>query len=304
MKRTKPKLDRRLEIAWWVGVFAAMVLAGRFARSDAESQAGAGDAVRIGYVSWAEGIAMTHLVKVILEERMGYAVQLTLADPAPIFTSLAEGSLDFFLDAWLPLTHRSHMERYRNELNDLGYNYQGARIGLVVPAYLDEVSAIPDLSRHRDLFDGAITGIDSGAGIMEATRRAIDRYNLDLRLVTSSGAAMTAALRDAIQSEEAIVVTGWKPHWMFARWELKFLADPRTVYGEAENIHAIARPGIARDFPDVVAFIKDFRLNDQQIGSLMDAMNQAPTEEQAARDWMKDHADLVEGWLDGGEAAE
>lgn len=44
-----------------------------------------------------------------------------------------------------------------------------------------------------------ITGIDPGAGIMEATDRAIEAYELDEWTVTSgSGAAMTAALKKGI----------------------------------------------------------------------------------------------------------
>jgi glycine betaine/proline transport system substrate-binding protein len=291
-----PKLDRRIEVALWVAAFACIVLAGRYLIPAGQQEGAEGKTVRIGYVSWAEGIAMTHLAKVILEDRMGYDVELTMADPAPIFTSLAESNLDFFLDAWLPLTHSSHMEKYGDRLNDLGYNYQGARIGLVVPQYVD-VNTIPELRENAGLFNGAITGIDSGAGIMEATRKAIDQYNLDMRLITSSGAAMTASLSDAVQAEEPIVVTGWKPHWKFARWDLKFLEDPKKVYGEEENIHAIARPRIASDLPEVVSFFKNFQFNDQQIGTLMDAMNKSASEETAARNWIEDHEDLVAGWI-------
>ena len=291
-----PKLDRRIEVALWVAAFACIVLAGRYLVPAAQQTEQEGKTVRIGYVSWAEGIAMTHLAKVVLEDRMDYDVNLTMADPAPIFTSLAEGNLDFFLDAWLPLTHSSHMEKFGDVLNDLGYNYEGARIGLVVPEYV-EVNAIPELREKGDLFNGAITGIDSGAGIMEATEEAIEEYNLDMRLITSSGAAMTASLSDTVQAEEPIVVTGWKPHWKFARWDLKFLEDPKKVYGEEENIHTIARPRIARDLPEVVSFFKNFHFNDQQIGTLMDAMNQSASEETAARNWIEDHKDLVDSWI-------
>lgn len=42
-----------------------------------------GQVVRIGYVSWAEGIAMTDPAQAVLEERLGYEVELTMADPAP-----------------------------------------------------------------------------------------------------------------------------------------------------------------------------------------------------------------------------
>ncbi|MFP4586072.1 MAG: glycine betaine ABC transporter substrate-binding protein [Desulfococcaceae bacterium] len=298
-----PKLSRKIEIPLWIIAFAAIVIAGRMvttedapAPENEKAEDVANKTVRIGYVSWAEGIAMTHLVKVILEDRMGYDVDLTMADPAPIFTSLSERNLDFFLDAWLPLTHQSHMEKYGDVLVDLGTNYEGARIGLVVPEYVP-VNTIPEMGENPGRFNGDITGIDSGAGIMEATRKAIEQYNLDMNLLTSSGAAMTASLRDAIQSEEPIVVTGWKPHWKFARWDLKFLKDPKTAYGEKENIHTIARRGISKDLPRVVSFAKNFFLNDQQIGTLMDAMNQSESEAAAARKWMGEHEDLVESWI-------
>jgi len=291
-----PKLDRRLEAGIWVLVFVAIVLAGRYVIPSGDRNAQATRTVRIGYVSWAEGIAMTHLVKVILEDRMGYNVELTMADPAPIFTSLAEGGLDFFLDAWLPQTHKSHMDQYGDILADLGTNYEGARIGLVVPSYVD-VATIPELGEKSARFDNAITGIDSGAGIMAATREAISAYDLGMQLLTSSGAAMTASLKDAVQADDPIVVTGWKPHWMFARWELKFLDDPKKIYGTSENIHTIARPGVSTDLPEVVNVLKEFFLNDKQIGTLMDHMNRITDSEEAARRWMKDHSQLVSSWL-------
>lgn len=290
------KPSRRLEVALWIAAFAAIVVGSRYVLSPAQETVADRRVVRVGYVSWAEGIAMTHLVRVLLEDRLGYRVELTLADPAPIFTSLANGEIDLFLDAWLPKTHGSHMAEYGDRLIDLGPNYAGARIGLVVPAYVD-LDTIPELGEHAARVDGAITGIDSGAGIMEATRRAIEVYDLDTRLVPSSGAAMTASLRDAIQSERAIVVTGWRPHWMFARWDLKFLEDPQQVYGSAESIHTLARRGLARDRPELVNFLRSFTLTDEQIGSLMYRMRQTPTPRDAASAWIRDHADLVDSWM-------
>ena len=49
-----------------------------------------------------------------------------------------------------------------------------------------------------------ITGIDPGAGIMEATEKAIEEYGLDeYDLVSGSGAAMTASLKKAYDKEAA-----------------------------------------------------------------------------------------------------
>jgi glycine betaine/proline transport system substrate-binding protein len=52
-----------------------------------------------------------------------------------------------------------------------------------------------------------------------------------MELVASSGPAMTAALKGAIDKGEWIVVTGWAPHWKFARYDLKFFFQPLEING-------------------------------------------------------------------------
>ena len=66
-------------------------------------------------------------------------------------------------------------------------------------------------------------------------------------------------LGDAIRNEEWIAVTGWTPHWMFARWDLKYLEDPEGVFGEAEEIHTLTRVGLKEDMPEVYAFLDNFQ---------------------------------------------
>jgi glycine betaine/proline transport system substrate-binding protein len=43
----------------------------------------------------------------------------------------------------------------------------------------------------------------------------------DWSVETSSSGAMTVALGQAIKNNEDIVITGWSPHWMFAKYDLK-----------------------------------------------------------------------------------
>src|SRR3954469_18719337 len=75
----------------------------------------------------------------------------------------------------------------------------------------NETSTETDTSKSvAESVDYKITGIDPGAGIMEATERAIEEYELtDWDLVSGSGAAMTAALKKAYDKEEPIIITGW-----------------------------------------------------------------------------------------------
>ncbi|HKJ34228.1 MAG TPA: glycine betaine ABC transporter substrate-binding protein [Balneolales bacterium] len=253
--------------------------------------------VKLVYVNWAEGVAMTNLAKAILQDKMGYNVKLTMADVAPVFTSVANGDDDAFLDAWLPVTHAQYMKKYGSKLVDLGYNYQGARIGLVVPKYFN-INSITQLNSVKNKVDDKIIGIDSGAGIMQKTSQAVKAYNLQLKLIPSSGPAMTASLKQAISNHKPIVVTGWKPHWMFARFNLKFLKDPKGIYGKAENIHTVARKGLKKDMPRVAKFLENFELNDQQLGSLMNDVRLSKTNAlDAAKKWMKNNQKLVNSWI-------
>lgn len=254
--------------------------------------------VKLAYVNWAEGVAMTHLAQAILEDKMGYEVETTMADVAPIFTSLSSGDSDAFLDAWLPITHESYMEEYGEDIDDLGYNFEGARIGLVVPAYV-EIDSIEELNSKKDEFQGRIVGIDSGAGIMKATDATIEEYGLDYELIPGSGPTMTASLKKAIDSNEAVAVTGWAPHWKFARWDLKFLEDPKGTYGGVENIHTVTRKGLSEDMPEVAEFLTNFYLDGQQLGDLMGAIadNEDVDPIVTAREWMGNNEELVNSWL-------
>jgi len=254
--------------------------------------------VKLVYVNWAEGIAMTNLAAAILENKMGYTVETQVADVGPVYTSIAKGDNDAFLDAWLPVTHASYMEEYGHQMIDLGHTYEGARIGLVVPAYVT-IDSITQMNEQKEQFDGKIIGIDAGAGIMKATNRAIETYDLDFELVSSSGPAMTAQLKNAIDKNEWIAVTGWKPHWKFARWDLKFLADPEEEYGAVENTHCVARKGIHEDMPMVADFLTNFHMTDQTLGDLMgqiaDADKKSPRE--VATEWMNNHPEVINEWI-------
>lgn len=254
------------------------------------------ETVKIAYPNWSEGIAMTNLVAAILEDEMGYDVELTQADPGVIYAAVAGGDQDVFLDAWLPNTHADYWEQYGDQLENLGTTYGYGVTGLVVPGYM-EVESIEDLNSIADELDNKITGIGTGAGITKNTNIAIDEYDLDLVQVNSSGPAMTAALANAIEQKKPIVVTGWKPHWMFGRYDLKVLEDPRGVY-PIDGMRKVGRPGFTEEMPEVANLLKNFSMTEDQLLSLMLAIDDSSDDPiDVASDWARDNAPLVDSWL-------
>jgi ABC-type proline/glycine betaine transport systems, periplasmic components len=201
------------------------------------------------------------------------------------------------MDGWLPTTHKDYMDKYKDKLDDLGYNFENAKIGLIVPSYMD-IKSIEELNKVKSELKGNITGIEPGAGIMKATQNAIKEYNLDLELLEGSEATMLAVLKKAIDKKEAVVITGWSPHWKFARWDLKFLEDPKGTFGAAENIHTIARKGFEKDMPEVAGFFKNFKMDETQLAGLMgDIQNSDKEPLEVAKEWMDKNEELVNSWI-------
>ncbi len=54
---------------------------------------------------------------------------------------------------------------------------------------------------------------------------------------------MAVVLGQAVKNHQDVVVTGWSPHWIFAKYHLKILQDPKKIMGESEKINTIARQG-------------------------------------------------------------
>ena len=146
-----------------------------------------------------------------------------------------------------------------------------------------------------------IVGIGSGAGIMAATDTAIETYDLEMDLLTSSGPAMVAALGDAIENEEWIIVTGWSPHYKFAEYDLKYLEDPEGVYGDVGNIHTVARGDLRDDDPELVTFLENFQMSDMELGGLMgDIADSDDDTLEVARTWASNNEDVWSEWMPEG----
>ncbi|TGE32972.1 glycine betaine ABC transporter substrate-binding protein [Desulfosporosinus sp. Sb-LF] len=252
--------------------------------------------VKIGYINWQEDVAVTNLWKEILEEK-GYKVELLNVDVAPLFVGLSKGDLDLFLDSWLPLTQQAYWEKYKDKLDDYGSWYQGeAKIGLVVPKYVS-INSIDELNGQKSKFREQIIGIDPGAGIMKTTDKAVKDYALSYEISQGSEAAMLATLDKAYKDNKWLVVTGWSPHWMFSKYDLKYLTDPKKTYGVAEGLHILANKEFTQKLPSIASILKKFKLNDQQIGSLEGLISQGLAPQDAAKKWAADNKTLVNSWM-------
>ena len=274
-----------------LGAAATLVVAMSSTLASADSKT-----LSIGYVDgWSDSVATTHVAAEVIKQKLGYDVKLQAVATGIMWQGVATGKLDAMLSAWLPVTHGEYWTKNKDKVVDYGPNFKDAKIGLIVPEYV-KAKSIEDLKTDTT-FKNKIVGIDAGSGVMLKTDEAIKAYGLDYKLQASSGAAMIAELTRAEDKQESIAVTGWVPHWMFAKWKLRFLDDPKGVYGAAETVNSIGSKDLEKKAPEVAAFLKKFQwASKDEIGEVMLAIQEGAKPDAAAKDWVAKHPERVAEW--------
>lgn len=107
---------------------------------------------------------------------------------------------------------------------------------------------------------------------------------------------MATALGEAIDNEEPIAVTGWSPHWKFAEYDLKYLEDPKEVYGGAEEIKTMARQGLEEDLPNAYKVLENFSWGEEKFNNVMLEIHNGTDPEEAAATFVEENQDLVDEW--------
>ena len=274
-----------------LGAAATLVVAMGSTLASADSKT-----LSIGYVDgWSDSVATTHVAAEVIKQKLGYDVKLQAVATGIMWQGVATGKLDAMLSAWLPVTHGEYWTKNKDKVVDYGPNFKDAKIGLIVPEYV-KAKSIEDLKTDTT-FKNKIVGIDAGSGVMLKTDEAIKQYGLDYKLQASSGAAMIAELTRAEDKQESIAVTRWVPHWMFAKWKLRFLDDPKGIYGAAETVNSIGSKGLEKKAPEVAAFLKKFQwASKDEIGEVMLAIQEGAKPDAAAKDWVAKHPERVAEW--------
>ena len=258
--------------------------------------------LKLGWSPWADAEVVSLMAAELIRSQLNVPVERVMADIGIQYESVARGDLDLMLMAWLPGTHRDYWSRVRDRVLDLGPMYSG-RLGWVVPDYVPE-TVLNNIEQLNDSalaarFDNRVQGIDPGSGLNQASLEALKRYGLkDVDLVASSSAVMAAVLAQAIGEQRWMIATSWTPHWMFARYNLRFLKDPNGVFGGTERIHAVARQGLDRRAPSVTAFLSRFHLPENDLdGLLLQAQQQSA--EEAVAGYLERNPARVTYWCTG-----
>lgn len=258
-----------------LGTAATLALAGCSGGSDtADSGETGGEpkgTITLGFIpSWTDGLSTAYLLENQLEQ-LGYEVKMEeLTEAGVLYAGLSQGDVDIYPSAWSEVTHAEYMSEFGADIEDLGAYYDNASLTIAVPSYTD-INSLDELAANADKFGGEIIGIEPGAGLTGVTENSMmPAYGLegDFQLLTSSTATMLTALGDAIDKQEDIVVTLWRPFWAYDAYDVKDLADPKGAMGGSEALHFLGKKGFAAEYPEIAELIAGIQLDDAAYGSL------------------------------------
>ena len=202
--------------------------------------------VKIGWAAWSDAEFVTKLAAKLIKDELGQEVELVQTDVAPLYQGVSRGDLDAMMMAWLPQTHADYYAKIKDDVETLGTVYENAKLGWVVPNYIpeDAIKSIEDLAKDevKEKLGNTVQGIDPGAGLTRLSQQALKDYGLDdYKLQISSEAGMLTTVDRAVRSEDWFVATSWSPHWMFGKYDIRYIEDPKTSLGEAELVDVLAR---------------------------------------------------------------
>ncbi|MDR5897568.1 glycine betaine ABC transporter substrate-binding protein [Halomonas vilamensis] len=254
--------------------------------------------ITFGMPAWTSTEAPTAIAAQILEEA-GYTVETKLLAQPAIFQGMQVEQIDFFMDAWLPHTEAARWKEYQDDLQKVATSYKDVPLGWVVPAYVEE-ETIGDLAGKADKFGGQVVTIGVGAGMVDISEKVMadDAYDLDgYEHAYTSEAAMMGVIREKMPNKEPFIITGWRPHSMFSKYDLKFLEDTQGHF-QYDSVFVLSYQGIENKYPRAYDIMSQWHISVAELEAMMAAYEDDDTSfEASAAAWIEENRERVDQML-------
>lgn len=194
----------------------------------------------IGVPNWPSVNATAHVMKVAIEQNLGYDVELQNGTNPIVFEAMDSGSMHVHPEVWLPNQQNLH-DTFVKEKGTVVMNPNGVEAfqGMCIPqAFADEhgITSIDQLTNPEvaELFDtdgdgrGEIwIGVPGWAStVVEKIRAKSYGYDQTLDLEESDETLAYANLDNAIKAGEPWLGFCYAPHYVFAKHDLQILEEP------------------------------------------------------------------------------
>ncbi len=286
--------------------------------------------IKIAQNDWTGQFIDINLAKIILEEEMGYDVELIFADYGAQWQGIANGDLDFTMEIWPDWSIDDH-KKYIDEkglVEVIGPLGVIGSTGWFVPTYVikgdsergiepmaPDLKSWEDLNKYVDLFKRPESGdkgyaLDSVPAWQNFNEDRIEHLGLNyVNIYAGTEGAFFAEIEAAYKRGEPILaVNMWEPHWFMGKYDFTEIELPPYSDECWETTHAcdwrpavlynVARVGFRDEFPDAYQLIANMTLTTaQQQAMLILIDDEGLSVEEGVRLWMGDNEDVWRTWI-------
>ncbi|EJM81991.1 ABC-type proline/glycine betaine transport system, periplasmic component [Pseudomonas sp. GM74] len=250
--------------------------------------------ITMGTLTWEDLTPITGITKKVLEDS-GYSVKvIEFSEWGIAYAALTKGDIQV-LASQTDYAANDYWNKNKNRLEKLSPVSYGLYQAIAVPKYVD-IDSIEQLNDNAEKFGNKIIGIEPGSGLMNDASKAVKDYGIKLQLLEGSTAAMTAALKSAVDRKEWVAVTVWEPSWMAQKFDLKFLKDPKGVFPPPQGYYWIGHKDFSKEYPRAREVMASVYVPISDITAINGEVKDGKTMEQAIQGWTDGHADLLKRW--------
>ena len=264
--------------------------------------------VRMGVVNWTDVIATSAMAQTLLDG-LGYKTKQTSASQQIIFAGLRDKRLDMFLGYWNPIMNQSITPFVdAKQVTVLAEpSLKDAKAMLAVPTYMADkgLKSFADIATFEKELGGRIYGIEPGSGANTQIKAMIEKNRIGLgkfQLVESSEAGMLSAVTRAVKRNEPIVFFGWTPHPMNINQDMTYLTGSEDALGPDEGratVWTVTAPDYASRCPNVSRLLSNLTFSAEDESRMMQPLLDHKDAQASARQWLKDHPQDQQRWLEG-----
>ena len=264
--------------------------------------------VRMGVVNWTDVIATSAMAQTLLDG-LGYKTKQTSASQQIIFAGLRDKRLDMFLGYWNPIMNQSITPFVdAKQVTVLAEpSLKDAKAMLAVPTYMADkgLKSFADIAKFEKELGGKIYGIEPGSGANTQIKAMIEKNQFGLgkfQLVESSEAGMLSAVTRAVKRNEPIVFFGWTPHPMNINQDMTYLTGSEDALGPDEGratVWTVTAPDYASRCPNVSRLLSNLTFSAEDESRMMQPLLDHKDAQASARQWLKDHPQDQQRWLEG-----
>jgi glycine betaine/proline transport system substrate-binding protein len=276
--------------------------------------------------TWPASELNVNVAANLLENQLGYPVEIIALDEQAQWDALAGGDGDASLEVW----PSGHGERIAQYIDEQGVVENGGELGVVgqiawyTPQYV--VDANPSLATSEGFqgpdvakqFATAETG-DKGTffagplGWTQYDQQIMDTLGLDFQVInTASEEALLAQMSAKYERQEPVLFYFYKPHAIFTRYDLAQVELPACTKEEHEakvaegavdcaypddRLIKIFNPKLKDNAPDAYNLLKNFNYTTDDQIEMLGLLDGGMTVEEAAQAWIDAHGETWQAWL-------